>query len=191
MNTLRIAIVAGLLTTAAQPAFAHVGAGAVGFAHPFSGIDHILTMLAVGLFASRCGGLARWLVPVAFVAVMVLGGAFGYAGIALPYVEPAIALSVIAMGALLVFDVRLPWQLALPLVGAFALFHGHAHGTEGAQMASFATYALGFVAATALLHATGLGIGEMLERRSAHVAQSGRLIAGLIASLAGLSLLAG
>ena len=120
MNKLRIATIAGLLSLAASPAFAHVGLHADGTAsgllHPFSGLDHVLAMVAVGLFAARLGGRALWAVPASFVGVMMLGGALGYSGLALPYVEPAIALSVIAMGALLAFEIRLKVPAAMALV---------------------------------------------------------------------------
>lgn len=196
MNKLRIATLAGLLSLAASPAFAHIGVDATGglthgFLHPVSGLDHVLAMVAVGLFASRLGGRALWAVPASFVGVMVLGGALGYFGFDLPYVEPVIALSVIGMGALLAFDVRLPVPAAMALVGGFALFHGHAHGAEGAHLASFAGYAAGFVVATTLLHITGIGLGLALEKGGARIGTWGRRAAGIVGCVAGMMLLAG
>jgi len=195
MNKLRIATIAGLLSLAASPAFAHVGLHADGTAsgllHPFSGLDHVLAMVAVGLFAARLGGRALWAVPASFVGVMMLGGALGYSGLALPYVEPAIALSVIGMGALLAFEIRLKVPAAMALVGGFALFHGHAHGAEGAHLQSFAGYAAGFVVATTLLHVAGIGLGLALEKGGARIGAWGRRAAGLVGCVAGAMLLAG
>lgn len=195
MNRLRIAALAGLLSLATSPAFAHVGlhadGAASGLLHPFSGLDHILAMVAVGLFAARLGGRALWAVPASFVGVMMMGGALGYSGLALPYVEPAIALSVIGMGALLAFNVRLPVPAAMALVGGFALFHGHAHGAEGAHLPSFAGYAASFVVATTLLHVAGIGLGLALERSGARIGTWGRRAAGLVGCIAGAMLLAG
>lgn len=196
MKSLRIAAVAAALTAAAGPAFAHVGVDATGglahgFMHPISGLDHVLAMVSVGLFASRLGGRALWAVPAAFVGLMVVGGALGHVGAGLPYVEPVIALSVICMGALLALDIRLPVAAATALAGAFALFHGHAHGTEGAHLAGFAGYAIGFVAATMALHLTGIALGFGLGKTGMRVSRLGRSAAGLVGCIAGTMLLAG
>lgn len=180
-----------LLPTAA---FAHTGAGHAvgfvqGFVHPVSGIDHVLAMVAVGIFAANLGGPARWAVPLTFVSVMALGGALGMAGIAVPFVEAGIAASVIVLG----LAVALRWQWstagAMALAGVFAIFHGHAHGAEMPADASGFTYAAGFVIATALLHATGLGFGLGIAR----VAQAPHAIrfGGLAMAFAGLGLLTG
>ena len=145
-------------------AFAHTGIGPTvgfshGFLHPITGLDHVLAMVMVGMFAAQLGGRALWLVPAAFVAVMAAGGALGVAGYPLPFVEIGIALSVVTLGALVAFGVRLPTAVAMAVVALFAIFHGHAHGSEMPETAAGLTYGLGFVVATALLHMAGIGLG--------------------------------
>ncbi len=130
-----------------------------GFLHPFTGLDHMLAMVAVGLWAAQLGGRARWLVPAAFVAMMVAGAALARGGMLLPGVEPLIAASVLILGLLIAGAARLPVAASMALVGAFALFHGFAHGSEMPVTAGGLGFGAGFVAATALLHATGLGLG--------------------------------
>jgi urease accessory protein len=157
---------------AANAAQAHLisaqGAGfAAGFAHPFSGLDHLLAMVAVGLWAAQLGGRARWLVPLAFMGAMAAGAGLALAGVRLPAVETGIASSVMILGLLVAISARLPAVTSAVLVGAFAVFHGHAHGTELPQAASEALYGAGFLLATAALHATGLGLGAALHRRLA------------------------
>ena len=159
----RIPLATAAVLAAASPALAHVdpaahGSLSAGLSHPVSGLDHVLAMVAVGLWAGMLGGRAAIAVPAAFVAVMAAGFAVASAGIALPLVEPAILASIVVLGLVVASAVRLPTLAGAALVGAFALFHGHAHGAElGA--ASALPYLLGFAAATALLHATGLGLG--------------------------------
>jgi urease accessory protein len=177
-------------------AFAHVGLGQVetfqtGFFHPLSGMNHVLAMIAVGLYAASLGGAALWLVPFAFVGMMVVGGALGYSGIPLLLVEQAIGLSVVAMGLAIALGVRLPVAIAMGLVGLFALFHGHAHGGEGAELASFLAYASGFIVATVALHAAGIGLGLALDRLGTAQADYLRRVAGAVGALAGVSLLFG
>ncbi|HYA37278.1 MAG TPA: HupE/UreJ family protein [Candidatus Methylomirabilis sp.] len=155
---------------AANAAQAHIisaqGAGfAAGFAHPFSGLDHLLAMVAVGLWAAQLGGRARWIVPLAFMGAMAAGAALALAGVQLPAVESGIASSVMMLGLLIALAARLPTLTSAILVGAFAVFHGHAHGTELPQAASEALYGAGFLLATGLLHATGLGLGALMHRR--------------------------
>jgi urease accessory protein len=142
---------------------AHGAAFAQGLAHPFGGIDHLLAMVAVGLWSAQLGGRALWAVPAAFVAVMALGGLLGMAGAPLP-AELGVAASLLALGLLVAFAARLPVAGAAALVGAFALFHGHAHGTELPAAASALGYGAGFVLATALLHLLGIGAGLALWR---------------------------
>src|SRR5436190_8145834 len=118
---------AAFLTLAAGAAQAHTGVGHIagfahGFAHPLGGIDHVLAMVAVGLFAAHLGGRALWLVPLSFVAMMTVGGAFGMAGVGLPFVEIAIALSVIVLGLAVAARLHMPTVAAMALVGLFALF---------------------------------------------------------------------
>ncbi len=163
LNSLRAAaaVVATLLPTAA---WAHVGHGSTvgfvhGFVHPVTGIDHVLAMVAVGLFAANLGGRALWAVPLSFVSVMAVGGALGVAGIAIPFVEAGIAISVIVLGLAVALRWQWPVAAAMALVGVFAIFHGHAHGAEMPVDASGLEYGLGFMLATALLHVVGIGLG--------------------------------
>jgi urease accessory protein len=160
----RTGYVAGACALAPSLAFAHTGVGPTqgfvhGFMHPVSGIDHILAMVTVGVFAWQLGGRALWAVPAAFVAVMALGGALGMAGIGLPFVELGIALSVVVLGAVVALGVKPPLAAAMGLVGLMAIFHGHAHGAEMPENAGGLVYGLGFMAGTALLHLAGIGIG--------------------------------
>lgn len=135
-----------------------------GFAHPLSGLDHLLAMLAVGLWAAQMGGRARWAVPATFVTVMALGGALGMMGLHLPMVESGIAASVLVLGLLIALSARLSLAAAMPLVGLFALFHGYAHGAEMPASVSGLEYAAGFALATAALHAAGIGLGMGIQR---------------------------
>jgi urease accessory protein len=142
------------------PALAHTGADhlhgfAVGFLHPVGGLDHVLAMVAVGLWAGLLGGRAAWALPMGFLGAMVIGFGLGATGVGLPLVEAGILASVIVLGALVAASARLPLAAAMPLVALFGLLHGHAHGTELAAQGAVA-YAAGFLAATAALH--GLGI---------------------------------
>ena len=145
-------------------ALAHVegspaGGFASGLSHPVSGLDHVLAMIAVGLWGAQLGAPAIWVLPVAFPMVMALGGAIGLMGLGLPGVEVGIAISAIALGAMVLMEARPPLWLAAVLVGFFAIFHGHAHGTELPEGASGMHYSVGFVMATGCLHATGIAIG--------------------------------
>jgi urease accessory protein len=192
----RIAAAAAVLiamtgAAAAHPGHADAGGLARGFMHPLGGLDHVLAMVAVGLYAALLGGRALWLVPATFVAVMALGGALGAAGYALPSVEVGIALSVVVLGAVIALRVSLPTLAAMAMVGIFAVFHGHAHGAEMPQNLTGYEYAAGFLAATALLHgagiALGLGMGKLSELGERRITQT----AGGAVALAGLALLAG
>ena len=160
-----------------------------GFSHPFSGIDHVMVMVAVGLFAAHLGRRALWLVPASFLAVMALGGAFGMAGIALPFVEFAIGLSVVVLGLAIALQVSVPTFAAMGLVAFFAVFHGHAHGSEMSDTAPGLAYGLGFIAATAALHGIGLGLGIGANGafRGRRIVQAG----GGAMAVAGVALLAG
>ncbi len=187
-----LTLAAALLPTAA---FAHTGAGDVGgftygLLHPVSGLDHILAMVAVGAFAVRLGGRALWLVPAAFVAMMATGGLIGMEGVHLPLVETGIAMSVIVLGLAVGLKWRPPVAIASALVGLFAIFHGHAHGGEMPVDASGLSYALGFMLATASLHAAGIALGAAVGRigaRSQLVLQA----SGGAMVLAGVALLGG
>jgi urease accessory protein len=145
-------------------AWAHVESGQAGgflsgLAHPVSGLDHVLAMVAVGLWGAQLGAPALWVLPVAFPVMMAFGGLLGLLGIGLPGVELGIALSAVVLGALILGAIRLPLAAALLVVAFFAVFHGHAHGTEMSPGESAILYSLGFVIATGLLHAVGIAIG--------------------------------
>lgn len=161
-------MLATLFGLAATPALAHVGVGdhfslVNGLAHPPGGLDHLVAMIAVGLWGAIAGGKRVWVWPVAFVSTMIVGGMLGRAGVELPMVEPAIALSVVVLGVLVAATVKVPVALGAAIVAAFAIFHGYAHGAE-APATEWLGYAAGFVVATALLHAIGIGIARLMER---------------------------
>lgn len=176
---------AAALAASAAPAFAHLDPAAhgslmAGLSHPLFGADHVLAMLAVGLWASQAGARALCAVPAAFVATMALGFALAIAGAPLPFVEPAILASVVALGLIVAMAVRLEAVKAAAIVGAFALFHGHAHGAEiGA--AGTGPFAAGFLIATVLLHAAGIGLGMLLGKLSSG-GSIARLLGGLTAA---------
>lgn len=168
---IRAGVVAATLLGLTTIADAHTGVhafaadgAASGLLHPFTGLDHLLAMVAVGLWASTLGGTARWGVPAAFVALMTVGAAVGGNGVALPAVEPMIAVSVVALGALIALSVRIPATAAAAIVALFGLFHGYAHGVEMPAMAQPMSYGAGFIFATALLHGIGLALGAVLPR---------------------------
>jgi len=155
-----------LATLWVQAAFAHVEQGEAyglltGFMHPISGMDHVLAMVAVGLWGAQLGAPAIWVLPVAFPLVMALGGVLGLLGVPVPGVEYGIAASAIVLGAAVAFEVRPPLVIAALVVGCFAVFHGHAHGTELPPGQSALLYSVGFVVATGCLHAVGIGIGTV------------------------------
>jgi urease accessory protein len=148
------------------PAFAHIQQGEAvgffsGFLHPISGLDHVLAMVAVGLWGAQLGAPAIWVLPVAFPMVMAMGGMLGLMGLPLPGIEYAIAASAILLGAAVMFEIRPPLVAAAILVGFFAVFHGHAHGTELPPGQNALLYSMGFVIATGCLHAAGIGIGTV------------------------------
>lgn len=152
----------------AAPAFAHLdpaehGSMMAGITHPLSGLDHVLVMVAVGLWAAQMGGRALLAVPTAFVVTMALGFALALSGLHLPFVEPAILASIVALGLLVAMAVRMPAAAGAGVVGIFALFHGYAHGGElGAATAL--PFGLGFAISTAALHAAGIGLGLLIGR---------------------------
>jgi len=179
----------------ATPALAHTGAGSVsgfasGFGHPIGGLDHLLAMIAVGILASQQGGKSLWLLPVSFVAMMVIGGALGIAGVAVPFVELGIVGSVIVLGAVIALGKHMPTGAAMALVGVLAIFHGHAHGTEMPVDASGFEYGLGFALATAMLHAVGLGLGLAAQKAAEKFAPVAVRIGGGVIAAAGLALFA-
>jgi urease accessory protein len=169
----RPAFAAAFLVLSSTVVLAHTGVGMVfgfadGFGHPLGGLDHLLAMFAVGLLAAQLGGRALWLVPGAFVIMMIAGSLAGIAGVPLPGVEAAIALSIVAIALPVAFAFGMPVALAIALVGAFAIFHGHAHGAEIPQDARVASYVCGFAIATALIHGAGVlsGLGFARLARS-------------------------
>ncbi len=158
-SKLAIAIATILLTT--RIAEAHPGHGdlTAGLAHPFSGIDHILAMFAVGLLAAQTGGRALWIFPLTFLAMMAGGGLLNLAGMPVPLVEQGIAASVVILGLLIAMCARMPIAIPIYLIGLFAVFHGYAHVAEMRAGTSPAGYAVGFIAATAMLHGIGISAG--------------------------------
>jgi urease accessory protein len=148
----------------------------IGLAHPFMGLDHLLAMIAVGIWAAQIGGSAVWRLPLSFIAMMAIAALFGASGYGLPTLEPMIAGSVVLLGLMVVFAIRLPVNLSMLLVGLFAVFHGYAHGLEMPQASSAFLYGSGFVLATALLHLIGIGLGKVAYRQHLLSRLSGTII---------------
>ena len=189
--TLTLLTAAALLAPA--PALAHEAAGAAGglvsgFLHPLFGLDHVVAMVAVGLWGVFLGKPALWVLPVVFPVVMAFGGAAGVLGVPLPGIEVGIAVSGVVLGLLVVFKAKPPLWVAALIVGVFAVFHGHAHGTELPEAANPLTYAVGFVVATGLLHLAGIGLGELSRWKAGEAAV--RVGGGVIAAI-GLAFLVG
>jgi len=164
-------------------AFAHEGAGVIGgfqsgFLHPITGYDHLLAMLAVGIWGAQMGGRSVWMLPVVFPLVMAVGGFFGAIGVPLPHVELLIALSVLGLGAAIALQWKAPEMIAVAAVGIFAVFHGHAHGAELPGAADPVAYGIGFVVATGLIHLAGIGFGLLL----------GKLMHGWVSRAAGAAI---
>ena len=187
----RLSISAAIFAAMTVPAFAHLnpaehGSFMSGLTHPLSGADHVLAMIAVGLWAAQIGGKARWAVPTAFVALMSIGFILALIGAPLPFVEPGILASVIGLGLLVALAARVPVAASAAIVGIFALFHGHAHGGE-LGTATALSFGLGFVVATALLHALGVGLGMSIGGRNQIVTR----ILGALTALGGAALILG
>ena len=184
--------IATALCLTTLPALAHTGEGVGGLVsglfHPITGPDHVVAMVAVGLWGAILGRPAVWMLPVAFPVVMAFAGALGIMQVPFPGVETGIALSGIVLGAMVLFAVKPPVQVALAMVAVFALFHGYAHGAELPESLNPVAYALGFVVATGLLHLTGIAIGLLMKWPAGRVAVRGT--GGLIA-LAGAAFLTG
>jgi urease accessory protein len=181
-----VALTESLIT----PAFAHVGleqtaSFAAGIAHPLSGLDHILVMTAVGLWAVLAGGRAIWVWPMSFIALMLAGFTAATFGLKISFVEPAVSSSIIVLGLLVALAVKVPVWLGAALVGLSAFFHGHAHGTD-APTANLVPYAIGFAFATAALHAVGIGLGFSAR---GSVGKAALRTAGGFAVLVGISLM--
>ena len=180
-------IVPCVAVAASLPVLAHDEQGqAIGFlaglAHPISGLDHVLAMIAVGVWGAQLGMPALWILPVIFPMVMALGGMLALLGVAIPGVEIGIAASALLLGAMVLLEARPPLGVAAAMVGVFAVFHGHAHGTELPAGASGLLYSIGFVVATGCLHGAGIAIGTL------HRFARGRLAlraAGALVAIAG------
>jgi urease accessory protein len=162
LNQWRAVVVAAatMLLLFAVPALAHTGSSTGGFiggfAHPLFGLDHVVAMVAVGLWGAFLGPPAILLLPIVFPLVMAFGGVIGILGVPLPGVETAIALSAVVLGTMVALAARPPLWVAALIVGAFAIFHGHAHGAEVPENAGGLEYMAGFAIATAFLHAIGI-----------------------------------
>lgn len=154
----------------------HSDGAMAGLTHPLTGIDHILAMLAVGLWGAQLGGRAQWLLPASFVAFLAVGGVLGMGGAALPMVEAGIVTSVLLLGLLIGFAVKLKTLPAAMIVGGFAVFHGYAHGTEMPAMGNAWLYGVGFVAASAALHVSGLALGRAVRAHGGWLRTGGGLI---------------
>ena len=189
-HRLSTALLAGFASIMAPVALAHTGVSdtsglMAGLMHPMGGWDHLLAMVAVGLFAAQLGGRALWAVPAAFVGLMIAGGAFGVTGLGLPFAEAGVLMSVVVLGGLIAVALRIQLAAAMAIVGLFAIFHGFAHGAEmPLGMGGFA-YSAGFALTTALLHGLGIGAGLLCKRLSADTLT--RWVGGAIA-LSGLVL---
>jgi urease accessory protein len=194
-SAFRVLVTAGFLL-APGVALAHPGhigdaAFAAGFMHPLSGLDHLLAMISVGLLAAQLSGRALLAVPSTFVAVMALGGAVGAAGMPLPFVESAIALSVLVFGLAIVARLNLRGLPTMALVGAFALFHGYAHGIEMPAAAAGVVFGFGFMLATATLHGFGIALGLSLGRIEAFAGRRAVQTCGALIAAVGVGLVAG
>jgi urease accessory protein len=184
MYRLLIAILAlSALVARADAHPGHAFSFLAGLEHPVSGLDHLAAMVAVGLWAALAGGRRLWVWPVAFVSAMLAGGALGASGIELPFVEPAIAASVVILGLLIALLVKAPTAAGAALIAAFGIAHGYAHGME-APATGWLGYAAGFALATALLHVAGIGLGLTAAR----IAAAPRAL-GLATAAAGLLVL--
>jgi urease accessory protein len=200
-NTMRViarkaslaALAAVATATFSTAAFAHIGdhshmSFAEGLAHPFTGPDHLLAMVAVGVWASQICGRTLWLMLLTFPVVMAAGAVLGFGGVALPWIELGIAASVLVLGAAVALRLRPTLTVSLPLIGAFALLHGYSHGVELPAQATALIYAAGFVTATLALHLAGVGLGLAANRLSIRFAAptAGGAIAALGAALLAL-----
>jgi len=175
-----------------SPAFAHTGEIAGGFlaglAHPVFGLDHVVAMVAVGLWGALLGPPAIWRLPILFPLVMAFGGVLGIIGVPWPAVEAGIATSAIMLGLMVALAARPPLWIAAALVGAFAIFHGYAHGRELPDGANAVAFSAGFVIATGLLHLTGIAFGLLSRWPAGRVAVRG---AGGAIALVGAAYLSG
>lgn len=176
-----------------ETVLAHTGEGITGglmsgFLHPVAGLDHVTAMVAVGILGAFLGRPAIWVLPVVFPLVMTIGGVLGLLGVSISYIEVGIAVSSIVLGLMILFALKPPLLIAAIIVAAFAIFHGHAHGTELPKAANALAYSVGFVVSTGLLHLVGIGIGELIRWPVGQIVA--RAIGGVIA-IAGVGFLTG
>jgi urease accessory protein len=187
---LRLAALVLCAAIAVAPAFAHsgsvTGGFAGGFVHPLFGPDHIVAMIAVGLWGAFLGAPAIWLLPITFPLVMAFGGVLGIIGVPIPGVEIGIAVSAIVLGLMVALAARPPLWIAAVIVGVFAIFHGHAHGTELPAAADAVAFSLGFVIATGMLHLCGIAFGLLSRWPAGRIAVRA---AGAAIALAGVAFL--
>ncbi len=193
MKISKITVLTCAVLSISSVAYGHEGGGITGgfisgFVHPILGWDHVAAMVAVGLWGAFLGNPAIWILPVVFPLVMAFGGALGVMGIPIPSIETGIAVSAIVLGAMVAFAVRPPLWVAAILVGVFAIFHGHAHGTELPNAANPLAYSAGFVISTGLLHLSGIAIGLLVRWPAGKIAVR---TCGVIISLAGVGFLSG
>jgi urease accessory protein len=188
---MRFALALLTASVLATPALAHSGAGTHfafvdGFTHPLLGLDHLLAMVGVGLWAAIAGGKARWLWPAAFATVMVAGCALALNGVTLPFAETLILASVIGIGAAIAFGLQVPLVAGATICAAFAIAHGHAHGSELPAGATAGGYVAGFVVATAALHAIGIaaGLGLLRSKLATRLAGGAIAAAGALLTVA-------
>jgi urease accessory protein len=190
---LRLLVVSMLVLAGGEHLLAHEQTGTargflMGCWHPLSGLDHVVAMIAVGLWGAQLGAPALWLLPITFPMVMAFGGLLGLIGVALPGVEIGIALSALLLGVMVATEAKAPLVMAAGLVGFFAIFHGHAHGTELPAGQSGLAYSIGFVVATGLLHGVGVAIGVVHRRQAGRIALR---VAGAAVAMAGVVFLWG
>jgi urease accessory protein len=175
-NIVTKSLITIFLLGASSAAFAHPGHNvsglAAGLMHPFSGLDHLLAMVAVGIWAAQGGGRKVWLLPATFMVMLAVGSGIAMQWQLLPLVESGIAASVLALGLLIALSLQLPAMLSVAITALFGLLHGYAHGLELPQSAAPAAYALGFLAATASLHLSGIAVGVATRNRFAFLAKS-------------------
>ncbi len=184
---LSFSVLMTIMPVAEAHTFGAQGAGFMaGWAHPFVGLDHLLAMIAVGIWAGQLGGRATWIIPLTFVSVMSAAASLGSLGVALLLVEPAIVCSVLILGLLIAGSIRLPLVAGIGLAGLFAVFHGYAHGLELPLAASPLFYGIGFVLATSLLHGLGIGFARSLSQHK----MLQRIVGGSLIVASGLLLVA-
>ncbi len=191
-NKYTINFLATLILFSSVTAFAHSDTASLqggffsGFMHPISGLDHVVAMIAVGLWGAFLGNPAIWILPITFPLVMAFGGALGVVGLPIPFIELGIALSDVVLGIVVLLAFRPPMWVAAVIVGFFAIFHGYAHGVELPSAANPLIYSIGFVIATGLLHLGGIALGELKHLSSGVIiVRAG----GAVISLIGLGFL--